>query len=125
MMIEKIESKEVPAAVGPYSQALACGGFIFVSGQLPIDPADGSMAPDIEGQTRRSLQNLEAVLKEAGSSLDKVLKTTVLLNDIADFGKMNEVYASFFTGVCPARVCFQAAALPKGALVEIDAVAVK
>ena len=99
---------------------------IFVSGQLPIDPATGSLKGDtIEQQTHQSIQNIAAILDQAGSSLERVVKTTVLLQNISDFNAMNQVYGQYFQGVCPARAAFQVAALPKGALVEIEAVAEK
>ena len=121
-----ISSKNAPAAVGPYSQAVEANGFIFVSGQLPIDPATGAFpAGDIRTLAAQSMKNLAGVLEEAGSSLDKILKTTIYLKDLADFAAVNEVYASFFKGSYPARSCFEVSALPKGAPVEIEAVAVK
>lgn len=120
-----IASPEAPKAVGPYSQAVACGDTLYVSGQLPIDAATGLMAEGIEAQTRRSLDNLGHILREAGCDYSHVAKTTVLLQSIADFAAMNAVYATYFTADMPARVCYQVAALPMGALVEIDAVAVK
>lgn len=120
-----ISSPEAPKAVGPYSQAIAAGDTLYVSGQLPIDASTGNMADGIESQTRRSLQNIRAILSEAGYELGNVVKTTVLLADMNDFAAMNGVYAEFFTGDKPARVCYQVARLPMGALVEIDAIAVK
>lgn len=120
-----IASPHAPKAVGPYSQAVEAGGALYVSGQLPIDGATGKMAEGIEAQTRQSLTNLRYILEEGGYSLADVVKTTVLLHDIADFGAMNAVYAELFTDRMPARVCYQVAALPMGALVEIDAVAAK
>ncbi|MCI8887993.1 MAG: RidA family protein [Hungatella sp.] len=113
-----------PAAIGPYSQAVQAGDLVFVSGQLPIDPATGEFAgADIESQARQSLNNIKAILESEGLSMENVVKTTVLLQNIGDFGAMNEVYATFFAGQCPARAAFEVAALPKGALVEIEAVA--
>lgn len=113
-----------PAAIGPYSQAVCAGGFVYVSGQIPLDPATGEFAgPDIRTQTRQSLKNIAAILAAAGSGMDRVVKTTVLLKDIGDFAAMNEVYAEAFTAPYPARAAFEAAALPKGALVEIECVA--
>ena len=113
-----------PAAIGPYSQAVQAGDLVFVSGQLPIDPATGEFAgADIESQARQSLNNIKAILESEGLSIENVVKTTVLLQNIGDFGAMNEVYATFFAGQCPARAAFEVAALPKGALVEIEAVA--
>lgn len=120
-----IASPRAPKAVGPYSQAVEAGGTLYVSGQLPIDGATGKMPEGIEAQTRRSLENLGHILEEAGCGYGNVVKTTVLLQRIADFGAMNAVYAGFFTERMPARVCYEVAALPMGALVEIDAVAVK
>lgn len=125
-MKAKIETAKAPAAIGPYSQAVAAGGAVYVSGQLPIDPVTSEFAgTDIESQTRQSLENVKEVLGAAGLTLDSVVKTTVLLKDIGDFAGMNKVYGEYFQGVCPARAAFQVAALPKDALVEIEAVAVK
>ncbi len=119
-----IASAEAPKAVGPYSQAIMAGETLYVSGQLPVNPADGTVAESIEDQTRQSLANLRAILKEAGMDFGNVVKTTVLLDDIQNFGAMNAVYAEHFTAPFPARVCYQVAALPLGVKVEIDAVAV-
>lgn len=120
-----IASPLAPKAVGPYSQAVENNGTIYVSGQLPIDGATGKMPESIEEQTRQSLTNLRYILEEAGYALTDVVKTTVLLDDIADFAAMNAVYATFFTEQMPARMCYEVAKLPMGAKVEIDAVAVK
>ena len=122
-----IHSDHAPEAIGPYSQAVeAQGAICFVSGQLPIDPATGQFAGDsIEEQTEQALKNIQAILEAGGLTMANVVKTTVLLKDIADFGAMNEVYARFFVRECPARAAFQVAAIPKGALVEIEAVAVR
>ena len=120
-----IASPAAPKAVGPYSQAVETGGTLYISGQLPIDGATGRMAEGIEAQTRQSLTNLGHILAEAGYGFEHVVKTTVLLQHIADFAAMNAVYAEFFTSDMPARICFEVAALPMGALVEIDAVAVR
>ena len=121
-----IHTDHAPAAIGPYSQAIQAGNTIYVSGQLPIDPATGVFAgEDITAQTRQSLNNIKAILAEAGADMSNVVKTTVLLANIADFAAMNAVYAEFFTAPFPARAAFQAAALPKNALVEIECVAVK
>lgn len=120
-----IASPLAPKAVGPYSQAVEAGGALYVSGQLPIDGATGKMAEGIEAQTRQSLANLGHILKEAGYDYSNVVKTVVLLDSIADFGPMNAVYAEYFTSDMPARMCYEVAKLPMGALVEIDAVAVK
>ncbi len=123
-----IASPNAPKAVGPYSQAqlVPVGAqVLFVSGQLPINPVDGCMPESIQEQTRQSLHNISQILAEAGMAFDDVVKTTVLLADIADFKAMNEVYAEFFPAQKPARVCYQVAALPMGAKVEIDAIAAK
>ncbi|WP_418991645.1 RidA family protein [Alistipes sp.] len=120
-----IASPHAPKAVGPYSQAVETPGALYVSGQLPIDGATGRMAESIEEQTRQSLVNLGHILREAGYDYNDVVKTTVLLQHISDFGAMNAVYAEFFTSDMPARICYQVAALPMGALVEIDAVAAR
>jgi len=124
-MNKAITTEHAPAAIGPYSQAVQGGGTIYVSGQLPIDPSTGAFPGDeIRAQTRQSLRNIRSILEAAGTDMGHVAKTTVLLQDIADFAAMNEVYAEFFKEPFPARAAFQAAALPKGALVEIEAVAV-
>ena len=124
-MNQAVATKNAPAAIGPYSQGVKAGKTIYVTGQIPIDPATGEFAgQDIETQTRQSLTNIKNILKEAGADMSDVVKTTVLLNDIADFAAMNKVYAEFFTKPYPARAAFQVAAIPKGALVEIEAVAV-
>ena len=121
-----IHTDNAPAAIGPYSQAVKAGDLVFVSGQLPVDPATGAFAgSDIATQTRQSLTNVKSILEAAGSSLADVVKTTVLLADIADFAAMNAVYAEFFSDPFPARACFAVKALPKAALVEIEAVAAK
>ena len=122
-MKKAYSTANAPAAIGPYSQAIQAGDFVYVSGQLPIDPATGEFAgADIASQTRQSLTNIKAILESEGLSMENVVKTTVLLQNIGDFGAMNEVYATFFSGECPARAAFAVAALPKGALVEIEAV---
>src|SRR3982750_3226406 len=123
-MKQQIQTKNAPAAIGPYSQAIKAGGFVFVSGQLPIDPETGEVvAGGTAEQTECVLKNLAAVLEAAGSGLNKVVKTTVFLADMKEFSGMNEVYATFFTGSPPARVTVAAAGLPRDARVEIDAVA--
>ena len=124
-MKEKIETNLAPEAIGPYSQGIMTENLIFVSGQLPIDRNTGNMPATIEEQTRQSLTNIKNILEAAGSSMDKIVKTTVLLSDINDFAKMNEVYATFFNDPAPARACYQVAAIPKNALLEIEAIAVR
>ena len=124
-MNQAITTKKAPAAIGPYSQGIRAGKTIYVSGQLPIDPATGEFAgTDIASQTRQSLENIRNILKEAGAEMSDVVKTTVLLKNISDFAAMNQVYAEFFKEPYPARAAFQVAAVPKDALLEIEAVAV-
>lgn len=123
--MEEIKASQAPAAIGPYSQAVQEGGTIYVSGQLPINPATGEFAgADIRAQARQSLENIKAILAAAGTDMAHVVKTTVLLQDMADFAAMNEVYAEYFSEPYPARAAFQVVKLPKDALVEIEAVAV-
>lgn len=123
-MKKVLATEKAPSAIGPYSQGVRGGDYVFVSGQLPIDPATGTFAgEDIASQTRQSLTNIKAILESGGLSMDQVVKTTVLLKNINDFAAMNEVYATFFQGECPARAAFGVAALPKDALVEIEAIA--
>lgn len=122
--MKQIVSSNAPAAIGPYSQAIATGNLIFVSGQLPIDPATGAIvAGDAAAQTTQSMKNIAAILEAAGSSMEKVVKTTILTTDLTSFGSINEAYGAFFGAVPPARACYQVAALPKGAIIEIEAVA--
>ena len=123
-MKKVICSEHAPAAIGPYAQAIAANGIVFTSGQLPIDPATGAFPEGIAAQTKQSLTNVKAILAEAGTGMDQVIKTTVFLSDMNNFGAMNEVYAEFFAAPYPARAAFQVAALPKDALVEIECVAV-
>ena len=121
-----INSPKAPAAIGPYSQAIEANGTVYVSGQLPIDPATGAFPEGgIKELTRQSLTNMQHILSEAGLTMQNVVKTTVLLADIADFGAMNEVYAEFFQAPFPARSAFAVKDLPKGARVEIECVAVR
>ena len=116
-------SENAPKAIGPYSQAISANGIVITSGQLPIDPVTGKIVEgDIKAQTEQSLKNVQAVLAGASLTLNHVIKTSVFLADIADFAAMNEVYAKFFTGECPARSAFQVAALPLGAKVEIETI---
>ena len=121
--MEKIYTKNAPEAIGPYSQAIAVGNLVFTSGQIAINPASGNVeATDIKGQTEQVCKNLSAVLTAAGTSIDKVVKTTCFLAEMSDFAAFNEVYGSYFTGK-PARSCVAAKALPKGVLVEVEAIA--
>ena len=122
---QAIETEGAPKAVGPYSQAIAANGFLFLSGQVPLDPQTGKLidAPDIESHARRVMDNLAAVLEAGGSGFDRVVKATVYLADIADFAKVNAVYGSYFGDVPPARAAFQAGRLPLDARVEIEMIA--
>lgn len=122
-MKKQITTDRAPAAIGPYSQAIELNGMIFASGQLPIDPVTGDMPDDAAAQAEQSLANVEAILTEAGSSMDSIVKTTVLLSDIVDFAAVNAVYEKHFSQPFPARSCFAVAALPKGAKVEIEVIA--
>ena len=124
--MKAIQTDKAPAAIGPYSQAIEVNGFVFASGQIPIDPATGQFAEgDIQAQTRQSLLNAQAILQTAGTDLSHVVKTTVFLSDMANFAAMNEVYAQFFQPPFPARSAVAVRDLPKGALVEIEVVAAK
>lgn len=122
--LKEVNSKNVPGAVGPYSQAIAVPGLIFTSGQLPVDPVTKTMPDCIKKQTTQSLTNIKNVLEASGSGLSNVVKTTIYLADINDFAEVNEVYATFFKSPFPARSCFAVRDLPLGARVEIEAIAV-
>ena len=125
-MNKSIHTPYAPAAIGPYSQDVDTGSLVFVSGQLPIDPATGEFAgADIAAQTRQSLSNIKAILEANGMTMANVVKTTVLLEDISEFAAMNAVYAEFFSEPYPARAAYQVAALPKAAKIEIEAIAAK
>lgn len=124
--MKAISTTKAPAAIGPYSQAIEANGFVFASGQLPIDPATGAFPEGgIKEQTRQSLSNAKSILEEAGTDLAHVVKTTVFLSDMANFGAMNEVYAEFFAAPYPGRSAVAVKDLPKGALVEVECIAVK
>ena len=124
-MKKAIESKEAPAAIGPYSQAIRAGGMVYVSGMLGIDPADGNLKASVTEQAEQALKNLSAVLKEAGTDTGSVVKTTVFLTDMGAFGAVNEIYARYFTAPFPARSAVAVKTLPKDALVEIECIAAK
>lgn len=125
-MKKAISTSKAPGAIGPYSQGVEVNGFVYVSGQIPLDPATGAFAgDDIKTQTKQSLTNVAAILKEAGCTMNDVVKTTVLLDDIDNFAAMNEVYNTFFDEPYPARAAFAAKTLPKNALVEIEVIAYK
>jgi 2-iminobutanoate/2-iminopropanoate deaminase len=121
-----VHSDDAPKAIGPYSQAVKAGNLMFCSGQIPLDPKTGEMVGvgDVRAQAKRVMQNLEAVLKAGGASFASVVKTTIYLQDLADFGAVNEIYGDYFKDAPPARATVQVAGLPRGALVEIDAIAV-
>ena len=121
-----IQTPKAPAAIGPYSQAIAVGDMIYTSGMIPIIPETGELETgDIKAQAKQAIGNLVALLKEAGSDADLVVKTTVFIKDMNDFAAVNEVYAEFFKGDCPARSCVEVARLPKDVKIEIEAVAIK
>jgi len=120
-----IHTKQAPAAIGPYSQAIDLGEIVFTSGQIPVDPATGNIPADVKEQARQSLGNVKAILEAAGSGMDKVIKTTVFISDMAQFAAVNEVYETFFTEPYPARSCVEVARLPKDVMVEIEAIALK
>ena len=125
-MFQVTDTKNAPAAIGPYSQAMAWNNLIFTSGQIPLDPASGELVQgDIQAQTRQVFSNLREVLKEAGASLDDAVKVNVYMTDLKDFAALNEVYATFFTQPYPARSCVEVSSLPKGAQVEIEIIARK
>ena len=125
-MNKPIHTEKAPAAIGPYSQAVQAGNMVFVSGQLPVDPATGAFAgEDITAQTRQSLTNVKSILEEAGYSMADVVKTTIFLKDLNDFAEVNAAYATFFPENPPARACVQVAKLPRDAKVEIEAIACK
>jgi len=122
--MQKIDTKNAPGAIGPYSQGFVVGDFVFTSGQIPVDPATGSAPEGIAAQAEQSCKNVAAILEAAGSSLEKVIKTTCFLADMGDFAAFNEVYAKYFTGK-PARSCVAVKSLPKNLLCEIEAIAEK
>jgi 2-iminobutanoate/2-iminopropanoate deaminase len=121
-----VNTDNAPTPVGPYSQAVVCGGFVFCSGQIALEPGTGALVDrDIESETARVMENLRAVLEAAGSSLDRVVKTTIFLRDMGDFARVNEVYGSYFASNPPARSTVQVAALPKGVRVEIECISLR
>lgn len=124
MLKKTVETSAAPAAIGPYSQAIRAGGFIFYSGQIPLDPQSGVLVDGgIGEQTRQVMANMKAVLSASGRSFDDVVKTTIYLTDLADFATVNEIYGEYFMEMPPARACVQVAALPKGARIEIEWIA--
>ena len=123
MQKEIISTTNAPAAIGPYSQGIKIGDMVFTSGQLPVNPATGEAVTEIKAATKQSLENVKAVLEQAGSSLDKVVKVVVFIKDMNDFAQVNEVYGQYFTENAPARSCVEVARLPKDCVVEIEAIA--
>lgn len=123
MSLNLVATEKAPAAVGPYSQAVTVGNLIFTSGQLPIDPKSGELVSEITAATRQSLDNVVAILEEAGTRLEKVVKVTVFVSDIKNFGAINEVYAEYFSNHKPARSLVEVSNLPKGGVIEIEAIA--
>ena len=124
-MKQVISTSNAPAAIGPYSQAIEVNGMVYTSGQIPVNPATGEIADSIEGQARQVMENVKNLLEAAGTSMGNVVKTTVFIKDMNDFGKINEIYAEYFEGACPARSWVEVARLPKDVLMEMEAVAVK
>ena len=125
MKREVIQTNNAPGAIGPYSQGIAVGDFVYTSGQIPLNPSTGELVTDIKLATKQSLENVKAILESAGTSLDNVIKTSIFLKDLNDFEAVNEVYGTYFTENKPARSCVQVAKLPKDAVIEIEAIAIK
>ena len=125
MKKEVINTKNAPGAIGPYSQVVIVGDFVYTSGQIPINPATGVMETDIKNATKQSMENVKAILEAAGTSLEKVIKTSIFLKDLNDFAVVNEIYGTYFSENPPARSCVQVAKLPKDAVIEIEAIATK
>lgn len=123
MQKEIISTTNAPAAIGPYSQGIKIGDMVFTSGQIPVNPATGEVVTEIKAATKQSLENVKAVLEQAGSSLDKVVKVVVFIKDMNDFAQVNEVYGQYFTENAPARSCVEVARLPKDCVIEIEAIA--
>lgn len=124
-MKKAISTDKAPAAIGPYSQAIEANGMVYTSGVIPVDPATGEIPQGAAAQARQAIGNLAALLDEAGTSTENVVKTTVFIKNMEDFGTVNEIYAEYFTGVFPARSCVEVARLPKDVLIEIEAIALK
>lgn len=120
-----ISTEKAPAAIGPYSQAIEANGFVFASGQIPVNPATGEIPEGIEAQAEQAISNLAALLEAAGTSTDNVVKTSVFIKEMKDFSVVNSVYAAYFKTECPARACVEVSGLPKNVLIEIEAIAVK
>lgn len=120
-----ISTDKAPAAIGPYSQAIEVNGMVYTSGQIPVNPATGEIPEGVEAQANQAFTNIANLLAAAGTSIEKVVKTTVFIKNMEDFGKINEIYAKYFTGTYPARSCVEVARLPKDVLLEIEAIAIK
>lgn len=123
--MKKISTDKAPAAIGPYSQAIEVNGMVFTSGVIPVNPATGEIPEGVEAQAEQAFSNMAALLQAAGTSIEAVIKTTVFIKEMNDFGKINEVYAKYFTGTFPARSCVEVARLPKDVLLEVEAIATK
>ncbi|MCD7841760.1 MAG: RidA family protein [Lachnospiraceae bacterium] len=124
-MKKAISTDKAPAAIGPYSQAIETNGFVFTSGVIPVNPATGVIPEGVEAQAEQAFSNMAALLEASGTGVEQVIKTTVFIKEMNDFGKINEIYAKYFTGVFPARSCVEVARLPKDVLLEVEAIAVK
>lgn len=124
-MKKAITTNQAPAAIGPYSQAIEVNGMVYTSGQIPVNPATGEIPEGIEAQAEQVMKNVKNLLEAAGSSMDRVIKTTVFIKDMNDFTTINQIYAAYFAGDCPARSCVEVARLPKDVLLEMEAIAVK
>ena len=124
-MKKAISTDKAPAAIGPYSQAIEVNSMIFTSGVIPVNPATGEIPEGVEAQAEQALSNMDALLKACGTDMTQVIKTTVFIKDMNDFGKINEIYAKYFTGIFPARSCVEVARLPKDVLLEVEAIATK
>lgn len=121
--MKEVKTNNAPAAIGPYSQAIISGNTVFASGQIPVNPSNGEIPEGVEAQANQAFTNVKNLLEAAGTSIDKVIKTTVFIQNMDDFGKINEIYASYFTEPFPARSCVEVAKLPKGVLLEVEAIA--
>ena len=124
-MKKAISTDKAPAAIGPYSQAIEVNGMVYTSGVIPVNPATGEIPEGVEAQAEQAFSNMKALLAASGTDMEKVVKTTVFIKEMNDFGKINEIYANYFTGVFPARSCVEVARLPKDVLLEVEAVALK
>ena len=125
MSIKTISTKKAPAAIGPYSQAIEAGGFVFASGQIPVDPSTGNIPEGIKAQARQALTNVQSLMEAADLSMKNIVKTTVFIKNMNDFAEVNEVYATFFEGDFPARSCVEVSALPKDVLIEVEVIAAR